>query len=160
MGGGNFGVPLATLTRLLAFIALSFLVALSVPAQARITGISYTTSQPFGTHTFGSVGQYEELNGTATGELVAEEPLNAIITDIDLAPRVHGKVPYSFTFTIRRPVDLSKSNRTRCCMILPIVALRSLRVCNVSFRTRRLSVTVLWKSKASLLCGAAGRAIS
>src|SRR5690348_8613255 len=103
--------PRATLASLVLFAGILML-GLAAPAEARITGITYTITQPFGTHIFGSVGQYEELVGTATGELVPEEPLNAIITDIDLAPRVRGKVPYSFTFTVRRPVDLTKSNRT------------------------------------------------
>jgi alpha/beta hydrolase family protein len=82
------------------------------PAQARITGISYTTSQPFGNQSFGAVGQYQQLDGTATGELDPRDPLNAIITDIGLAPKSHGKVQYSFTFSILMPVDLSKSNHT------------------------------------------------
>src|SRR5690242_8111965 len=111
MGGKAWG-PRATLSGVAAFVVILFL-GLAVPAEARITGIDYIiTQQTFGDHIFGSVGQYEELVGTATGELVPEDPLNAIITDIGLAPRVHAKVPYSFTFTIRRPVDLSKSNRT------------------------------------------------
>src|SRR5260370_13796847 len=84
----------------------------ATPANARITSISYTTSQPYGTQSFGSVGQYQELDGTATGELDPRDPLNAVVTDINLAPRSHGKVQYSFTFSILMPVDLSKSNHT------------------------------------------------
>jgi hypothetical protein len=84
----------------------------ATPVDARITSISYTTSQPYGSQSFGSVGQYQELDGTATGELDPGDPLNAIITDINLAPRSHGKVQYSFTFSILEPVDLSKSNHT------------------------------------------------
>jgi len=84
----------------------------ATPANARVTGITYTTSQPYGSQSFGSVGQYQELDGTATGELDPGDPLNAIITDIKLAPRAHGKVQYSFTFSILEPVDLSKSNHT------------------------------------------------
>jgi hypothetical protein len=53
------------------------------PAQARITGISYTTSQPFGSQSFGAVGQYQQLDGTATGELDPRDPLNAIITGME-----------------------------------------------------------------------------
>jgi hypothetical protein len=49
-------------------------------AEARITSITYTTSQPYGTQSFGSVGQYQELDGTAAGELDPKDPLNAIIT--------------------------------------------------------------------------------
>ena len=84
----------------------------AMPADAQITGISYTTSQPYGSQSFGSVGPYQELDGTATGEVDPRDPLNAIITDIGLASRSHGKVQYSFTFSVLMPVDLSKSNHT------------------------------------------------
>ncbi len=92
--------------------ALAAAIGMAPPAQARITGLSYTVSQPYGSQSFGSAGQYEELDGTATGELNPHNPLNAIITDIDLAPKLHGKVQYSFTFSILRPVDLGNSNHT------------------------------------------------
>ncbi len=88
------------------------LLGFTAPTQARITGLSYAVSQPYGTQSFGSVGQYQQLDGTATGELDPRDPLNAIITDIDLAPKSHGKVQYSFTFSILMPVDLTKSNHT------------------------------------------------
>src|SRR5260370_4833041 len=93
-------------------VGLLSLFSLLTPAHARITNLTYTTSQRYGTQSFGSVGPYEELDGTATGEIVPGNPLNAIITDIDLAPRARGKIQYSFTFSILKPVDLSKSNRT------------------------------------------------
>ena len=93
-------------------LGLAAVLALTSPAWARITGFSYTVSQPYGTHSFGAVGQYEELDGTATGALDPVDPLNAIITDLDKAPQSHGKVQYSFTFSILMPVDLSKSNHT------------------------------------------------
>src|SRR5262249_49856284 len=62
---------------------------------------------------FGAAGQYEQLDGIVTGELDPDDPHNEIIQDIKLAPRnAHGKVPYSMTFSILKPVDLSKSNHT------------------------------------------------
>jgi hypothetical protein len=93
-------------------LAMISAIALAPLAQARITSLSYTTSQPYGTQYFGSVGQYEELDGTATGELDPRDPLNTIITDLEKAPQSHGKVQYSFTLSILKPVDLSKSNHT------------------------------------------------
>jgi len=84
----------------------------STPGYARITSITYTISQPYGTVSFGSVGQYQELDGIATGTLDPRDPLNAIITDLGLTPQVNRAVPYSLTFSILMPVDLSKSNRT------------------------------------------------
>jgi hypothetical protein len=52
----------------------------------------------------------EKLTGRVYGELDARHPLNAIITDIDLAPRnARGLVEYSATFTIIKPVDMTKA---------------------------------------------------
>jgi hypothetical protein len=87
--------------------------ALAHNAAARITSITILdTYQPYGTVSFGSVGQYQEVDGVATGALDPRDPLNAIITDLDLAPQVNGVIPYSLTFSILMPVDLSNSNRT------------------------------------------------
>jgi len=81
------------------------------PAQARVTGIQYTVveSPTFGGYSWPGVGQYEKLVGTATGEIDPADPLNAVIADIALAPvNASGNVPYSFTFYILKPIDLSK----------------------------------------------------
>ena len=52
---------------------------------------------------------YEKLTGRFFGELDPKHPLNAIITDIEHAPRnARGLVEYSATFTILKPVDMSK----------------------------------------------------
>ena len=52
---------------------------------------------------------YEKLTGRFFGELDPRHPLNAIITDIEHAPRnARGLVEYSATFTILKPVDMSK----------------------------------------------------
>jgi len=96
----------------LLFAASMLLVAAT--ANGQITGITYTTTSPmFGGTSFGSVGQYEQLDGTVTGELDPDDPHNEIIQDIKLAPRnAHGKVEYSMTFSLLKPIDLSKSNHT------------------------------------------------
>ena len=44
-------------------------------------------SATFGGMSFGAVGQYEKLRGTASGELDHADPRNAIITDIELCRR-------------------------------------------------------------------------
>lgn len=52
---------------------------------------------------------YEKLAGRFFGELDPRHPVNAVITDIALAPRnARGMVEYSATFTILRPKDKSK----------------------------------------------------
>jgi hypothetical protein len=100
-------------------LALAVAVAFAVPqAQARITRIEITSTEsptfkaPDGTPaSFGSVGAYQKLRGKAFGELDPADPHNAVITDIELAPRnAAGKVEYSMDIYILRPLDLSKGN--------------------------------------------------
>src|ERR1035438_7197188 len=68
-------------------------------------------SPAFDGRRFGKAGQYETLSGHFFGELDPKDPHNAIITDIQLAPRnVRGMVDYSATFAISKPVDLSHSS--------------------------------------------------
>ena len=58
---------------------------------------------------FASPGRpYEKLTGRFYGELDPRHPLNAIITDIEYAPRnAKGLVEYSATFTILKPADMA-----------------------------------------------------
>lgn len=83
-------------------------------ATARITGIQVTsTTSAFNGTSFGSVGKYENVVGVAHGELDPDDPLNAVITDIALAPRnARGAVEYSMDFSIFKPVEESKGNHT------------------------------------------------
>src|SRR4051812_2327386 len=51
---------------------------------------------------------YERLSGKFYGELDPADPKNALITDIQFAPRnAQGKVEYVGTFALMKPVDLS-----------------------------------------------------
>ena len=60
----------------------------------------------FGGASFGNVGSYEKIQGRAFGELDPANPLNAVITDITLAPRnARGMVEYAVDFYILRPVE-------------------------------------------------------
>ena len=60
---------------------------------------------------FGDVGDDEQIGGTATGELDPFDPRNALITDINLAPRnANGKVAYTASFTRHKPVDMNGSS--------------------------------------------------
>src|SRR4029450_6348454 len=68
-------------------------------------------SPTFGGLSFGSIGQYEKLRGTAYGELDPADPRNAVITDLQLAPRnARGKVEYSMDIFILKPIDLRKGS--------------------------------------------------
>jgi len=90
--------------------------AIAVPvADARIVKIEITTreSPTYGGASFGSVGQFEKLIGKATGELDPADRHNAIIQDIGFAPlNANGRVQYVATFTLVKPIDLTKSNGT------------------------------------------------
>jgi len=78
-------------------------------AQARITQITILTrGTAFGGYSFPVVGQYEFITGVATGEVSPSNPQNAVITDIQLAPRnANGNVVYYHNFYILKPLDLS-----------------------------------------------------
>jgi hypothetical protein len=96
-----------------AAVAAAFALA-PFAAQARITGVTWTTVQSptFGGLSFGSVGQYEKMRGIATGELDPNDPRNKVITDIDIAPRnAAGMVEYSMDVFILKPTDASRGNR-------------------------------------------------
>src|SRR3989442_14246016 len=87
------------------------LVAASV-TEARVTHITISsTTSAFNGRVFGNAGAYEQIRGTATGELNPLDPRNEVITDIHLAPRnANGKVAYTATFTLLKPVAMSKSS--------------------------------------------------
>jgi hypothetical protein len=100
--------------RLLTAVALLSLLGMASTVEARITRIQITTTESptFAGASFGSVGQFEKLTGTAYGEVDPHHPLNAIIQDIDLAPRnARGMVEYSTDIYILKPIDMAKGNR-------------------------------------------------
>ena len=77
----------------------------AAPLHADVARLAVEKREPF---TSQGVA-YEKLTGRFFGELDPKHPLNAIITDIEHAPRnARGLVEYSATFTILKPVDMSK----------------------------------------------------
>src|SRR5688572_15794314 len=99
-----------------AFVVAAAIGLASRVAEAQITRIvidpARSESPTFEGRAFGSngsVGQYEKLRGTAYGELDPADPRNAVITDLQLAPRnARGKVEYSMDVFILKPIDLGK----------------------------------------------------
>jgi hypothetical protein len=94
-------------------LAAAGTLAMPPAADARVTRIQITTreSPTFGGHSFAGVGQYEKIAGKAFGELDPRDPRNAVIVDIQLAPRnKDGKVEYAFDFYILKPIDLNRGN--------------------------------------------------
>jgi hypothetical protein len=87
-------------------------------AESRVTRItilsktspSFCTGTPPTCPSFGTAGQYEVLTGLADGELDPRDPLDGIIQDIELGKDPDGKVRYTATFQIVKPVDMSKAS--------------------------------------------------
>ena len=95
------------------FWALTAILLLPSWLEAQITRIEFTRveSPTFEGRVFGDVGQYEKLVGVAFGEVDPTDPRNAVITDIDFAPRNdHGMVEYATDIYILRPVDAPLGN--------------------------------------------------
>ena len=59
----------------------------------------------------GRVGPYEKLRGKAYGEVDPDDPRNAVLMDLKLAPRnARGNVEYSMDIFILKPIDVKKGN--------------------------------------------------
>lgn len=102
-----------TLSRLtIAFVLMTSSVFTATFAEARITRIEITSTESptFEGMTFRSVGAYEKLRGRAYGEVDPADARNALITDVELAPRnANGQVEYSMDIYILKPVDLNRA---------------------------------------------------
>src|SRR5258706_2685084 len=82
--------------------------------EARITKIEISTreSPAYSGQSFGAAGQYQRLVGTLTGEVDPPDRRNAIIQDIQLAPKTTGgEVTYTSTFLLVKPIDMSNSSQ-------------------------------------------------
>ena len=100
--------------RTFALVVLGSLVAtLAAPAaDARIVRIVVERTTPYaGGQAFGDVGPFERLDGTAHMEVDPGDPLNAVIVNLDRAPRNdRGMVEFSAPFFIVKPVDMARGN--------------------------------------------------
>lgn len=71
-------------------------------AHANVVRLEITKVEPAGP-------DHERVSGRIHGEVDPADPKNAVITDIDLAPRnTRGKVEYIATFSLVRPKDASR----------------------------------------------------
>ena len=87
----------------IAFALAAGIVSTGPIAEARIVRIEITSkeSPALEGRTFGNVGAYEKLRGKAYGEVDPSDPRNAVMADIQLAPRnANGKVAYSMDIFI------------------------------------------------------------
>ena len=103
--------PTPGVARALPILAAALALIASAPLQARIVKIAITSRAPaFNNQPFGAVGAFEKIKGIASGEIDPKDRRNAVITDIQLAPKnAKGLVEYRTNFTLIKPVDMTKS---------------------------------------------------
>jgi hypothetical protein len=115
-------VAIYRVARLAAPVMFAFSLSLFASrAGAHVTQITINAveSPTFAGQTFGAVGTYTRINGTFTGKLDPTDPHNAVIVDIDKAPRdSHGLVTYTADFQILKPTNLAQGNH-RIVLELP-----------------------------------------
>ncbi|MFC5462236.1 alpha/beta hydrolase domain-containing protein [Massilia niabensis] len=92
--------------------AAAALVALPAPSAAHVTRFVVNDhALVAGGMNWGKAGPYERLRGTAYMEVDPVDPLNAVIFNIDKAPRnSRGMVEFSTPFVMLKPVDMNRSN--------------------------------------------------
>lgn len=78
-----------------------------------VTQLEITSRQPFAAdQSFGNVGPYEQLDGIAHFAVDPENPANAAVTDLNLAPRNSaGLVEFTADFRILQPLHPEHSRR-------------------------------------------------
>ena len=86
--------------------------ALSGPAQSRVTRIVIDETQPWATPAGAASPAiaYERVAGRAFGELDPALPANALIQDIALAKDADGRVRYVASFVLYKPRDMAQAS--------------------------------------------------
>jgi len=97
---------------LLAAAFIGPVVATDVSAQITRIDFQVVESPAFGGDRFGETGQYERLRGVAYAEVDPNDARNRTIVNIDKAPlNDRGRVEYSTTVEIYRPIDMARWNK-------------------------------------------------
>ncbi|HSI58482.1 MAG TPA: alpha/beta hydrolase domain-containing protein [Ideonella sp.] len=105
-----------------AMLALALLASLSAcggdddddatPPLAKTPALhlSITATEAF-PGSYGTVGEYEKLTGTVSGEVDPADAKNAVIQDLALAPlNANGMVEYTADFVMLKPKDMAKAS--------------------------------------------------
>jgi hypothetical protein len=101
-------------------LALVGLVGCAAPAAAEVSRFEITGAPElaFGGQSFGQAGRYERIAARATLSLDPADPRNAVIVDLDRAPRnAQGRVEAVTEVVILRPAEPMRGNGT---MILEV----------------------------------------
>ena len=103
------------ITHGVALLAATFIGPLvTADASAQVTRIDFQVveSPAFDGQSFGDIGQYERLRGVAYGEVDPNDVRHREIVNITEAPlNTRGRVEYSTTVEIYRPIDLERWNK-------------------------------------------------
>jgi hypothetical protein len=96
-----------------AAVASLVMVLTASSADARLVRLVVEKRRPLANGApYGNVGPYERLDGTAVFEVDPRDPLNAVIVNLDKAPRsASGMVEFTSSFVIIKPVDIARGNR-------------------------------------------------
>src|ERR1700681_2927945 len=94
-------------------VALVLPIFFAAPSDARVVRLVVEQRRPvLDGKGFGDVGPYERLDGTVYFEVDPRDPLNALIVNLDKAPKTpKGMVGFSAPFYILKPVDMARGNR-------------------------------------------------
>jgi hypothetical protein len=92
-------------------VSLLFAATTSARAQVKRIVIDNKEGPTAGGRAKGDALAYTRIIGKAYGEVDPKDRRNAIITDIELAPRnARGMVEYAATFSLSAPKDMSKAS--------------------------------------------------
>lgn len=94
--------------------AAVFCVAAAAAAHAEVVRFEVLQSTPaYGGRSFGAVGPYVKVTARATIALDPADPRNAVVVDIDKAPRnAAGRVEATADVVVLRPADPARGNGT------------------------------------------------
>ena len=103
--------------KIAALGALSLIVALfpvAAPVSAAVERVEILVREPFaGGRAFGETGAFERIKGRLHYAVDPDDPADAMIVDLDLAPvDERGLVTFAGDFILLRPVDPARGNRT------------------------------------------------
>jgi hypothetical protein len=102
------------MTRLHLFLALTALALAHIPCEARVTRLEIQQREIVADgQSFAAAGPYERLSGVARFEVDPNDPHDAVVFDLDKAPRnAAGNVEFSADMVILKPIDLGRGSRT------------------------------------------------
>jgi Alpha/beta hydrolase domain len=95
-------------------VLMGFLIVATLPrsSEARVVAFVVEQRRLFASGmSWGTAGPYERLDGTAYMEVDPRDPLNAVIVNLDKAPKnARGMVEFSSPFFILKPLDMTRGN--------------------------------------------------